>query len=71
VRLNSDNREQMPITDSVYGKPPGRAKDATPDRRPQVERAMWRAVDQHTLDHLAEMGRDTKRLAARRRQEES
>lgn len=68
-RLNTDNADTMPITDALYGKKPRDRKPAK-EYTPRDQRTpMWRVVSQDTLNQLARYGKETRRLAARRRQE--
>lgn len=69
MKLNTDNPDTMPITDAVYGK---KARQHKPERpyEPRDNRTpVWRTVPLDVLNQLARSGRDTRRLAARRRQE--
>lgn len=45
MRLNTDNPQTMPVTDSVYGKPPKRPKPkGGPARKRPAERPLWRLL---------------------------
>ncbi len=64
AKLDSDNPDLMPVTDAVYGRRSGQGKDSDP-RGHTVP--FWQAIPQGTLDRLSKLGKETKRLAARRR----
>ena len=68
MKLNSDDANLMPITDTVYGKRRGRPADEKPRAARKGWLPLWEAIPQDVLDKLADIGKDTKRFAARRRQ---
>lgn len=50
LRLNTDNPQTQPITDSVYGKPPKRPKPKSgPVRQRPAERPLWRLLPELAL----------------------
>ena len=70
MRLSTDNRDQLPITDAVYGRPPETKKKDEKKRGP-VARKLNQAIPISLLDHLADsFGGELKRLAAARHQKE-
>lgn len=66
MKLASDNKETMPITDAVYGTSPRRGEKVDQPRGHTT--TLWRRIEQRVIDQLADAGKETKRLAARRRQ---
>lgn len=66
MKLSSDNKDSMPITDAVYGASPRRGEKVDQPRGHTT--SLWRRIDQQVIDRLADAGKETKRLAARRRQ---
>lgn len=50
MKLNTDNPNTMPVTDSVYGPRPKRADKP---ERPRRERTLGEALDTQTLAALA------------------
>lgn len=67
MKLNTDNRDTMPITDAVYGQ--GRAKPG-PEKaqRPDQSGLLWRKLPIEVLDQLARRGtKESRKLAEQRR----
>ncbi len=70
MRLNTDNRDTMPVTDAVYGKKPFVADRK--ERTGSTGRQLWQALTADGLTALRNLGgKETKRFFAIRSKEQS